>query len=279
MQHTRITSATAQTGLETYVIQHGKKDAPRLNVLAAALAPSTSALLDRLGSMKGLAVIDAACGGGDVTVELARRVGASGCVIGIDADPGKLEAAAALVGGPGSENCYFLEADVTTPWPLEDADIVYARFILTHLPEPEKLLVNAWDALQPGGIMVVEDIDAEGCFWHPASEAVAKLRTLYTSVTRLKGCDPCIGRRLDTLLESCGYRDVQSALVHPYGRQGPAKQAVVMTFHAIAESVLAAGLLPEPALEALLRDVDAYAARKDTTISMPRVFQAWGRKA
>lgn len=279
MQHERIKAVTNRDGLETYVIQHGKEDAPRLNILAAALAPSTNALLDRLEPMANLMVIDAACGGGDVTVELSRRVGRGGRVVGLDLDPGKLEAAQELVARSDAANCTFIQCDATQAWPIYDADIVYARFILTHLREPEKLLASAWNALKPGGVMVIEDIDVDGCFWHPASEIVAKWRTLYASVVRLRGGDPCIGRRLDTLLENCSFQDVQSALVHPYGRQGPAKQAVVMTFHAIAESVLTAGLLTEPAVKALLQDVDAYAARTDTTISMPRVFQAWGRKA
>jgi 2-polyprenyl-3-methyl-5-hydroxy-6-metoxy-1,4-benzoquinol methylase len=279
MQHTRITAATANSTLEPYVIQHGKEDAPRLNVLAAALAPSTTALLDRLGSMENLMVIDAACGGGDVTVELSRRVGRGGRVAGLDADAGKLEAASERARMNGADNCTFAECDITQPWPIHDADIVYARFILTHLREPERLLASAWNALKPGGLMVVEDIDTEGCFCYPASDAFAQSRELYVAAAKLRGCDPFIGRRLGHMFDACGFQSVGTALAHPYGRQGPAKDVMVMTIHAIADAVLASGLLTEPALRSLLDELDTYAAREDTIMSMPRVFQAWGVKA
>jgi hypothetical protein len=126
--------------------------------------------------------------------------------------------------------------------------------------------------------MVVEDIDVDGCFWHPQSDAIEKLRDLYAQAAHLRGCDPCIGRRLDDLMEQSGFRVLHTSLVQPYGRSGPAKQAPVMTFHAIADSLVSAGLIKEDVLRQLLAEADAYASRRDTTISMPRIFQAIGLK-
>ena len=48
------------------------------------MAETTGALLDRVGDWTGLRVLDAGCGGGDVSRELARRVGSTGAVVGID---------------------------------------------------------------------------------------------------------------------------------------------------------------------------------------------------
>jgi len=240
------------------------------------LAPSTGSLLDGLGPLQGFTIIDAACGSGDVTLELAQRVGPLGLVFGLDLDNEKLQAASERVQALYLKNCAFMHADVTKPWSVHGANLVYARFILTHLQEPKRLLANAWNALIPGGVMVVEDIDTEGVFWHLASLALERFRRLYVEVTQGRGCDPFIGRKLGDLLEASGFADVRTTLVQPFGRQGDVKDIITMTFKAISDSVLARGLASKGELEELITEIDAYAARADTTISMPRVFQAWG---
>ena len=47
---------------------------------------STTTLFERLGIGDGMVCLDVGCGGGDVTLELARRVGPRGRVVGADID-------------------------------------------------------------------------------------------------------------------------------------------------------------------------------------------------
>ena len=79
--------------LGAYIIKGGEEGRARLSVLARVLAPTTEALLDGFGPLGGLTVIDAGCGGGDVSFELAERVGNSGRVIAFDLDETKLASA------------------------------------------------------------------------------------------------------------------------------------------------------------------------------------------
>jgi trans-aconitate methyltransferase len=76
-----------------YVIRGGQAGFNRLKALARSLAPSTVSLLDRVNVQTGQDCLDLGCGGGDVTLELARRVGPSGSVVGIDFDEVKLDLA------------------------------------------------------------------------------------------------------------------------------------------------------------------------------------------
>jgi trans-aconitate 2-methyltransferase len=54
-----------------------------------------------------------------------------------------------------------LEHDVTaTPLPRAPAAVIYARFLLAHLPGPAAL-VEAWmGELAPGGVLVLEDVES-----------------------------------------------------------------------------------------------------------------------
>jgi ubiquinone/menaquinone biosynthesis C-methylase UbiE len=270
--------AMSDPALESYVIKGGREGRERLAAIARALKPSTSALLDHAGSISGARVVDVACGGGAVTFLIAERVGAQGHVFGLDLDESKLELARAEAAQRGIANVTFHTADVTRDWPARDVQLVYMRFILTHLSDPAALLTLARDRLTPGGAILVEDIDHEGRFWDPPSPALDRASELYKAVARRNGGDPLIGRRLGRLLEAAGFSEVETALVQPYGVRGDAKRTAVLTFTATKDAMLRAGLGSAKEIDDLEAELEAFTQRSDTTISMPRIFQAWGRR-
>ena len=57
-----------------YAIRGGVQGRERLRVLSRVMHGCSSALFDRLDLRDGLACLDVGCGGGDTTLELARRV-------------------------------------------------------------------------------------------------------------------------------------------------------------------------------------------------------------
>ena len=81
----------------------------------------------------------------------------------------------------------------------------YVRFVLTHLAKPQDMLAQAWQALAPGGVLVVEDIDYEGKFCEPPCPAFERHAELYVAAARQRGADPFIGRRLVRLLEEAAF--------------------------------------------------------------------------
>ena len=78
----------------TYIIRGGLEGRERLRLVTRVMAPSTTELLDSVGVALDADCLDVGCGGGDVTLELARRAHA-GRVVGIDLDEAKLEIARA----------------------------------------------------------------------------------------------------------------------------------------------------------------------------------------
>jgi SAM-dependent methyltransferase len=257
----------------SYVIKGGREGKNRLSVIADALQPTTARLIEKAGNVEGGTIVDAACGGGDVCLYLAERAGPTGKVVGFDLDGEKLAIAREEAIARGLSNVEFVQANVLDPWPVESADLVYARFILTHLPEPERFLARATDALRPGGHLVVEDIDYGGRFTDPDCAAITRADDLYIEASRRNGGDPFIGRRLHRFIESAGFVDVETSLAQPFGRSGSAKQTVRLTLAAIADRVVADGIASREEVDATLGEVEAFTARPDTMISMPRIFQ------
>ena len=78
---------------ERYAIDGGVDGKRRLNLLAEIMRPTTLALLDRVGVGDGLHCLDLGCGGGHVAIDMARLVGATGRVVGVDFDATVIELA------------------------------------------------------------------------------------------------------------------------------------------------------------------------------------------
>ena len=86
------------------MIRGGREGYDRLRLLARARWPDTADLLVRAGVRPGMRCVDLGCGGGEVTFEIARLVGAAGDVTGVDAAVADLAAftadEATVVGDP-----------------------------------------------------------------------------------------------------------------------------------------------------------------------------------
>ena len=62
------------TTTREYVIRGGIPGRERLRILGRVMAPASGALFDRIGLHRGQVCLDVGCGGGDATLEIARRV-------------------------------------------------------------------------------------------------------------------------------------------------------------------------------------------------------------
>jgi SAM-dependent methyltransferase len=240
--------------------------------------PSTSALFDRLNLGDGLTCLDVGCGGGDTTIDLARRVAPRGRAVGADIDETKLALAREEARALGVANVEFRSMDVRAADGAPQFDVVYARFLLTHLNDPASAVSAFYRHLRPGGLVAAEDIDFTGSFAYPPSAAHARYLELYCAVVRSRGGDPDIGPRVPLLLEQRGFEQVEVHIVQPAGIRGEAKLINALTMQNIADAVLHDGLATREEIDDLVRELYAFAADPRTITGLPRVVQAWGRR-
>jgi SAM-dependent methyltransferase len=127
----------------------------RLACVARVFAPSTAAFLARAVERPPHRVLDLGCGPGHTTRLLASLF-AGAAVHGLDRSDAFLEEARRA----DAAGVAFVRADVTTP-PLSGApaDLVFARFVLSHLQDRDAVLRVWFDALAPGGLLAVEEVD------------------------------------------------------------------------------------------------------------------------
>src|SRR5690348_14232888 len=152
---------------EDYVIRGGVEGRERLRILSRVLQPFTLRLFGEAGIQPGMTCLDLGCGGGDVSFDLATLVGPSGKVVGIDMDATKIELAEKEAAERRISNIEFRVQNILESQIEGVFDVVYTRFLLTHLTNPHEILAAMKTCLKPGGIIVIEDIDFRGHFSYP----------------------------------------------------------------------------------------------------------------
>jgi ubiquinone/menaquinone biosynthesis C-methylase UbiE len=264
--------------LERYVISGGREGYDRLQVLARSRWPDTEALFERVGVGPGMRCIDLGCGGGEVTFELARLVGPTGHVIGVDMDEVKIGLGNESAVERGLTNLELRAANVNE-WDEPAAyDLVYCRFLLEHLRTPVDLLRRMWAAVKPGGTIAVEATDFDGQFSEPSNDAFDLHERLYRAVAERRGGDPTAGRTMFRSFIEATIPRPNVRIVHRIDSEGEAKTLCTLTLQATAGAILEEGLATEIELEAALAELTAFVDDPETLVAQPRVFQLWRRR-
>jgi ubiquinone/menaquinone biosynthesis C-methylase UbiE len=262
-----------------YAIRGGNEGKERLDVLARVLLPTTTQLLDRVGLITGMKCLDVGCGGGHVSILMARIVGSEGCVIGTDTDPEILALAKEDAKAAKATNVEFQQQDACSCLQHNEFDVVYARFLLSHLNEPENCLAAMVEACAPGGLIVIEDTDFAGSLCYPPCAAYERYKELYQELLQRRGGDSNIGPKLPAMLRSAGIREVELNVIQPTHIHGEGKLMAPLTMSRISDALTAEGLATEIEAQQILTELNHVAADRETVISLPRIFQVWGKRA
>jgi SAM-dependent methyltransferase len=134
--------------------QFGDSDlaAERLRLLAAAFEPSSREFLAKLTAADPRDVVDLGCGPG-YTTRLLAEVFPRARVVGIDSSAHFV----ALARQAAMARISYQVADVSHCLPAGPCDLLYCRYLLTHIPQPVRA-IEAWSRqLRPGGLLVIEE--------------------------------------------------------------------------------------------------------------------------
>ena len=133
----------------------GPKWAELGDVIDEQIAPIGGVAIDRAAVRAGERVLDVGCGCGHTSIELARRAGDGGEVVGVDISRPMLADAERRAERAGAANIRFLNADAQTHG-FEPAafDLAFSRFGVMFFDDPVAAFANILTALRPGGRLV-----------------------------------------------------------------------------------------------------------------------------
>jgi len=153
-----------QMEAEDWAGELGEKWLANVDRFEGMIAPVGAGLMAHAAFQSGERVVDIGCGAGPTTLEIARAVGPSGEVLGIDISPALIEECRRRAEAASIANARFLVADAAGVKP-EGApfDRLFSRFGSMFFPNPKAAFANLRAILRPGG-------RADLGVWAPPSE-------------------------------------------------------------------------------------------------------------
>jgi SAM-dependent methyltransferase len=261
----------------SYALATGEAAAYRLGILHDLYGPGTRRVLLESGLRRGMRVADLGCGVGMVTALLAELVGPGGSVVGIDSSAAQLAQARDRL-TKGDAHVRFVEASAEgTGLPPGTFDLVYCRFLLLHLPEPEQALREMFTLLKPDGILVCEDGDLTASGSEPPS-ALDAFPDLWGRLGPKRGLDYTFGRRLFQKVQGAGLSRPKITFNQPVVAQGEQKRFLELSVAEAGPAFISARLITYRDLVRTLVEMRGLAEDESVLAVMPRMAQVWARK-
>lgn len=263
-----------------YSLGSSTGESSRLQRQADELLAANTALLDRTSLGSGGTAIDLGCGPRGILELLSERVGPSGRVVGVDADPAHVAMATDMVATRKLGNVEIVQADArNTGLQSSSFDVVHARTVLITLPEPAEVVREMVRLAKPGGWVLSFEPDCESSICYPAHPAYERLVDMFAPVFTRNGADWRIGRRVAEVYRSTGLLDVQveaRADVYPHGHTR--RTVRVDLIRSMQPHVVELALATETELNELSAAALTHLDDPDTVV-MPHIsFLVSGRK-
>ena len=119
--------------MSEYSLALSDSEIHRYTMMAERARSSEAQLWDAAGIVPGAVVADVGCGPAAMSVCMAKVVGPSGRVIGIEPDPAALSAAQQLVAQAGVENIEIRQGNATDSTLMPGSvDVAVMRLVLAH---------------------------------------------------------------------------------------------------------------------------------------------------
>ena len=184
------------------------------HILVDGLTQHSEAIFSSLQVNEGDSVLDVGCGFGDTAIRLARLVGPTGRVVGLDCCDAFMEYGREAADEEGLENVSFVNGDALV-YPFEpEYDFVFSRFGTMFFSNPVAGLRNMRSALKPGGVVthIVWRTSSDNPWLSMAKDIV--LRFLPPPGEDAQTCGPgpfsMAGQDMVTgMMKSAGYKNIK----------------------------------------------------------------------
>jgi len=177
--------------------------AQRLEYLADAFAPSSRRFLERAKPGRVELALDLGSGTG-ATTELVHDVTQAPSVVGYERSDSFLAIARRRY-----PELTFRDVDVlSAAFPDRDADLIYSRFLLTHIHRPADVLATSVQHLRAGGRLLLEETAA---LFSPV-DALSRYYVLVEQLQAHHGQETLIGEKLGALASGVARTRVTSVM-------------------------------------------------------------------
>ena len=175
----------------------------------------------------------------------------------------------------------FVPFDITSNTLNKQYDFVYSRFLISHMTNPVAIIKKLYDAVKPGGILVIQDYDFAAIKVNDKLENITGyMRYLMLQLFPKAGRDPEAGTNLSKyfIAASIGKPDGTdaSSIITPVFVMAAMLKSVTLS---VKQSILEHGVATEERLAQYINDLDAQIAAQENEFCLwPMLSSAWIQK-
>ncbi|PIQ44192.1 MAG: hypothetical protein COV52_03195 [Gammaproteobacteria bacterium CG11_big_fil_rev_8_21_14_0_20_46_22] len=266
---------------EKYTMPVGKSDEARLLALNAICNPESLRFIDDVSlNLEGKTVADIGCGTGIMSVHWAKKVGKRGKVIAIDISEEQLAVAKAYAEKQGVLNIQYICLPVERLSEIgECVDLVYTRFLLEHLANPELAIKQMLGLIKPNGYLFCETVTSyEAIFSDPETEMTRQWREAVLLQPTFHQTDFYLGKRLFSLYPSFGLSRKFFRLAQPLMTENKASVDFSVGYMLAMKNKLAStSIFSEESVLEIAEAIEQYLL-EGGVIAFPQYVQVLGQK-
>ena len=279
VQFAKIMTTTDST--PHYALGSTDAEQARLIRQAALLAPFSERFFLGAGISPGQRVLDIGSGVGDVAMLMAKLVGPSGEVVGVERDARSIARARVRVAEAGLRNVTFTQSDVSQIPSSKPFDAVVGRFILMFLPDPITVLRSLSQLVCPGGVVAFHELS-----WAPFLLLAARLPLWFAGASivhetfRRSGANTDMGFALYRIFQEAGLPAPTMSLEMPLGNDPEFTRWVPDVLASLLPQVRQFNLPLEPLgdLNTFAERLQAEVAASNSVVTWMALVGAWSRK-
>jgi len=265
--------------MKDYVLGSSEREFKRLSLQSKIFEQESLQTLRLAGIKPGMRCADIGCGIGDVTFMMAKLIGKSGSVIGIDRNSDVIEICNQRAKKERLVNARFFVGDIyDNKLSKNSFDLVFSRFLFQHLGEPKRAIKEMMKLVIAGGTVVAEENDHDTWLTYPPSSGLEKLRRVYIESLRLSNCDALVARKLYKLFLECGLNPSVGSYTICIPMHGPYNMVGILTAESLKPRILEAKLMSEAAFREMMAELRGYSRQKDALALYAMTFRIWGKK-
>jgi ubiquinone/menaquinone biosynthesis C-methylase UbiE len=160
----------------SYLLGTHAEELERLRFQHQLWLPEAQAAWQRAGLASGGHVLDVGAGPGFAAMDLARVVGPSGRVLGLELSANYVAAGRTLASAEGLAQLELRQCNLLEDgWPEERFELIWCRWVAMFLPRLEPLLDGLDQCSQPGGrVLIHEYVHWDSFGLHPHGQAIRR---------------------------------------------------------------------------------------------------------
>ena len=183
-----------------YLLGVNQREFERLRFQHTVWGPVTMKFLSRLGVGEGWHCLDVGAGPGFVSFDLRDLVGKSGEVTALEPSAFYLNWFREQVAARRWENVKCLEGTTETcHLQPRSYDLIFVRWVIAFVPDPEQFLAPLIDALKIGGVLAIQDYYYEGLSLFPHGGAWDAMPDIVRAYYRSGGGDAYVAAKIPAI--------------------------------------------------------------------------------